>query len=171
MSPKQKTKGRKKIDWWIAEQAYVLVHEIEHQNPGITRRKAIYKFFDSPKFANLLNDFYEYIRGIERNHRALLSDYQWQGKEEVEEIQKFMLEDVIAKEYLEPTTGEFLTAEDLQTIKSHYKEIETQLKRIPDPKETGDTNTGYSDRAYKCILRMIAQHQEYVDQLKKDGLL
>ena len=51
------------------------------------------------------------------------------------------------------------------------EDIKKQLSRIPDPREPGDTNTGYSDRAYKVMLRLIEAHQKYVDDLKTKGVI
>ena len=54
MAQEQKGRGRPKFHWWLAEQCYVLVDEVERQNKPITRRQAIYKFLEGPKFANLV---------------------------------------------------------------------------------------------------------------------
>ena len=47
--------GRPKLHWWIAQEVYVLVDEVERQNKPITRRQAIYKFMEGDRFKNLLN--------------------------------------------------------------------------------------------------------------------
>ena len=74
-------------------------------------------------------------------------------------------------DYVEPETGEFFKESDLVSIIEDYQTIKQQIESIPDPREPGQTNTGYSDKAYKVILRLIEIHQKYVDDLKARGLL
>ena len=42
MANKNKGRGRPKFHWWLAEQCYVLVDEVERQNKANTRRQDIY---------------------------------------------------------------------------------------------------------------------------------
>ena len=56
---------------------------------------------------------------------------------------------------LEPETGEFFTQEDLGPIIEDYQTIKKQIESIPDPREPGETDTGYSDKAYKVILNVL----------------
>ena len=72
--------------------------------------------------------------------------------------------------YLEPETGEFFTQEDLAQIKAEYQDIRKQIEKIPPPRESGNTDTGLTDRAYKCLLRMYEVHQKHLDELRKNGL-
>ncbi len=76
MAQEQKGRGRPKFHWWLAEQCYVLVDEVERQNKPITRRQAIYKFLEGPKFANLVKSWEKGIEDIKQNHRDILRDYQ-----------------------------------------------------------------------------------------------
>tara|TARA_R100000654_G_scaffold52287_1_gene78432 strand:+ start:56 stop:562 length:507 start_codon:yes stop_codon:yes gene_type:complete len=160
--------GRPPTHWWIAEQVYLLVSETERTNPGITRRQAIYKVMDSDKYKNLLNLYYDAIIKIQNNHKHKLADYQNRDMHNPEEIREDMA--MGGYMYLEPETGEMFTQEDLDQIKAEYQDIEKQIKKIPPPREPGDTDTGLTDRAYKCLLRMYEVHQKHLDELRKKGL-
>ena len=160
--------GRPRTNWWIAEQVYILVSETERLNPGITRRQAIYKVMESDKYKNLLNLYYDAIIKIQNNHKHKLADYQNRDMHNPEEIREDMA--MGGYMYLEPETGEMFTQEDLDQIKAEYQDIEKQIKKIPPPREPGDTDTGLTDRAYKCLLRMYEVHQKHLDELRKKGL-
>ena len=164
----RKLGGRPRTHWWIAEQVYILVSETERLNPGITRRQAIYKVMESDKYKNLLNLYYDAIIKIQNNHRHKLSDYQDRSMHNPEEIKKEMA--IGGYMYMEPETGEMFTQETLDQIKQEYKEIEKQLSKIPDPNDPGETNTGLSDRAYKCLLRCYEAHEKYLEDLRERGL-
>ena len=167
MANKNKGRGRPKFHWWLAEQCYVLVDEVERQNKPITRRQAIYKFLEGPKFANLVVSWEKGIEDIKQNHRDILRDYQ--SHEDLEDTKKYMIE--CGYDYLEPETGEFFKESDLVAINEDYQTIKKQFESIPDAREPGDRDTGLSERAYKVILRLIEIHQKYVDDLKARGLL
>ena len=167
MAQEQKGRGRPKFHWWLAEQCYVLVDEVERQNKPITRRQAIYKFLEGPKFANLVKSWEKGIEDIKQNHRDILRDYQ--SHEDLEDTKKYMIE--CEYDYLEPETGEFFKESDLVAINEDYQTIKKQFESIPDAREPGDRDTGLSERAYKVILRLIEIHQKYVDDLKARGLL
>jgi len=167
MAQEQKGRGRPKFHWWLAEQCYVLVDEVERQNKPITRRQAIYKFLEGPKFANLVKSWEKGIDDIKQNHRDILRDYQ--SHDDLEDTKKYMIE--CEYDYLEPETGEFFKESDLVAINEDYQTIKKQFESIPDAREPGDRDTGLSERAYKVILRLIEIHQKYVDDLKARGLL
>ena len=167
MANKNKGRGRPKFHWWLAEQCYVLVDEVERQNKPITRRQAIYKFLEGPKFANLVKSWEKGIDDIKQNHRDILRDYQ--SHDDLEDTKKYMIE--CGYDYLEPETGEFFKESDLVAINEDYQTIKKQFESIPDAREPGDRDTGLSERAYKVILRLIEIHQKYVDDLKARGLL
>jgi hypothetical protein len=167
MANKNKGRGRPKFHWWLAEQCYVLVDEVERQNKPITRRQAIYKFLEGPKFANLVVSWEKGIEDIKQNHRDILRDYQ--SHDDLEDTKKYMIE--CGYDYLEPETGEFFKESDLVAINEDYQTIKKQFESIPDAREPGDRDTGLSERAYKVILRLIEIHQKYVDDLKARGLL
>ena len=167
MAQEQKGRGRPKFHWWLAEQCYVLVDEVERQNKPITRRQAIYKFLEGPKFANLVVSWEKGIEDIKQNHRDILRDYQ--SHDDLEDTKKYMIE--CGYDYLEPETGEFFKESDLVAINEDYQTIKKQFESIPDAREPGDRDTGLSERAYKVILRLIEIHQKYVDDLKARGLL
>ena len=167
MANKNKGRGRPKFHWWLAEQCYVLGDEAERQNKPITRRQAIYKFLEGPKFANLVVSWEKGIEDIKQNHRDILRDYQ--SHDDLEETKKYMIE--CGYDYLEPETGEFFKESDLVAINEDYQTIKKQFESIPDAREPGDRDTGLSERAYKVILRLIEIHQKYVDDLKARGLL
>ena len=167
MANKNKGRGRPKFHWWLAEQCYVLVDEVERQNKPITRRQAIYKFLEGPKFANLVKSWEKGIEDIKQNHRDILRDYQ--SHDDLEDTKKYMIE--CGYDYLEPETGEFFKESDLVAINEDYQTIKKQFESIPDAREPGDRDTGLSERAYKVILRLIEIHQKYVDDLKARGLL
>ena len=167
MANKNKGRGRPKFHWWLAEQCYVLVDEVERQNKPITRRQAIYKFLEGPKFANLVVSWEKGIEDIKQNHRDILRDYQ--SHDDLEDTKKYMIE--CGYDYLEPETGEFFKESDLVSIIEDYQTIKKQFESIPDAREPGDRDTGLSERAYKVILRLIEIHQKYVDDLKTRGLL
>ena len=169
MANKNNKGGRPKVHWWIAQEVYVLVDEVERQNKPITRRQAIYKFMEGDKFKNLLTNYHKAITDIEDNHYSKLKNYQERSMHDPDEMRKQMIED--GTPYIEPETGEFFTQDDMDNIKADYEDIKKQLSRIPDPTEPGDTNTGYSDRAYKVMLRLIEAHQKYVDDLKTKGVI
>ena len=90
MAQEQKGRGRPKFHWWLAEQCYVLVDEVERQNKPITRRQAIYKFLEGPKFANLVVSWEKGIEDIKQNHRDILRDYQ--SHDDLEDTKKYMIE-------------------------------------------------------------------------------
>ena len=90
MAQEQKGRGRPKFHWWLAEQCYVLVDEVERQNKPITRRQAIYKFLEGPKFANLVKSWEKGIEDIKQNHRDILRDYQ--SHDDLEDTKKYMIE-------------------------------------------------------------------------------
>ena len=167
MANKNKGRGRPKFHWWLAEQCYVLVDEVERQNKPITRRQAIYKFLEGPKFANLVVSWEKGIEDIKQNHRDILRDYQ--SHEDLEDTKKYMIE--CGYDYLEPETGEFFKESDLVAINEDYQTIKKQFESIPDAREPGDRDTGLSERAYKVILRLIEIHQKYVDDLKARGVI
>ena len=167
MANKNKGRGRPKFHWWLAEQCYVLVDEVERQNKPITRRQAIYKFLEGSKFANLVVSWEKGIEDIKQNHRDILRDYQ--SHDDLEDTKKYMIE--CGYDYLEPETGEFFKESDLVAINEDYQTIKKQFESIPDAREPGDRDTGLSERAYKVILRLIEIHQKYVDDLKARGLL
>ena len=167
MANKNKGRGRPKFHWWLAEQCYVLVDEVERQNKPITRRQAIYKFLEGPKFANLVVSWEKGIEDIKQNHRDILRDYQ--SHDDLEDTKKYMIE--CGYDYLEPETGEFFKESDLVAINEDYQTIKKQFESIPDAREPGDRDTGLSERAYKVILRLIEIHQKYVDDLKARDLL
>ena len=167
MAQEQKGRGRPKFHWWLAEQCYVLVDEVERQNKPITRRQAIYKFLEGPKFANLVVSWEKGIEDIKQNHRDILRDYQ--SHDDLEETKKYMIE--CGYDYLEPETGEFFKESDLVAINEDYQTIKKQFESIPDAREPGDRDTGLSERAYKVILRLIEIHQKYVDDLKARGVI
>ena len=167
MANKNKGRGRPKFHWWLAEQCYVLVDEVERQNKPITRRQAIYKFLEGPKFANLVVSWEKGIEDIKQNHRDILRDYQ--SHDDLEDTKKYMIE--CGYDYVEPETGEFFKESDLVAINEDYQTIKKQFESIPDAREPGDRDTGLSERAYKVILRLIEIHQKYVDDLKARGLL
>ena len=167
MANKNKGRGRPKFHWWLAEQCYVLVDEVERQNKPITRRQAIYKFLEGPKFANLVVSWEKGIEDIKQNHRDILRDYQ--SHDDLEETKKYMIE--CGYDYLEPETGEFFKESDLVAINEDYQTIKKQFESIPDAREPGDRDTGLSERAYKVILRLIEIHQKYVDDLKARGVI
>ena len=167
MANKNKGRGRPKFHWWLAEQCYVLVDEVERQNKPITRRQAIYKFLEGPKFVNLVVSWEKGIEDIKQNHRDILRDYQ--SHDDLEDTKKYMIE--CGYDYLEPETGEFFKESDLVAINEDYQTIKKQFESIPDAREPGDRDTGLSERAYKVILRLIEIHQKYVDDLKARGLL
>ena len=167
MANKNKGRGRPKFHWWLAEQCYVLIDEVERQNKPITRRQAIYKFLEGPKFANLVVSWEKGIEDIKQNHRDILRDYQ--SHDDLEDTKKYMVE--CGHDYIEPETGEFFKERDLVSIIEDYQTIKKQFESIPDPREPGDRDTGLSERAYKVILRLIEIHQKYVDDLKARGLL
>ena len=64
MANKNNKGGRPKVHWWIAQEVYVLVDEVERQNKPITRRQAIYKFMEGDKFKNLLTNYHKAITVI-----------------------------------------------------------------------------------------------------------
>ena len=161
--------GRPKLHWWIAQEVYVLVDEVERQNKPITRRQAIYKFLEGPKFANLVVSWEKGIEDIKQNHRDILRDYQDRSMHDPDDLKKDMIES--GHDYIEPETGEFFKERDLVSIIEDYQTIKQQIESIPDPREPGQTNTGYSDKAYKVILRLIEIHQKYVDDLKARGVI
>ena len=167
MANKNKGRGRPKFHWWLAEQCYVLVDEVERQNKPITRRQAIYKFLEGPKFANLVKSWEKGIEDIKQNHRDILRDYQ--SHDDLEDTKKYMIE--CEYDYLEPETGEFFKESDLVAINEDYQTIKKQFESIPDAREPGDRDTGLSERAYKVILRLIEIHQKYVDDLKARGVI
>ena len=167
MANKNKGRGRPKFHWWLAEQCYVLVDEVERQNKPITRRQAIYKFLEGPKFANLVKSWEKGIEDIKQNHRDILRDYQ--SHDDLEDTKKYMIE--CGYDYLEPETGEFFKESDLVAINEDYQTIKKQFESIPDAREPGDRDTGLSERAYKVILRLIEIHQKYVDDLKARGVI
>ena len=167
MANKNKGRGRPKFHWWLAEQCYVLVDEVERQNKPITRRQAIYKFLEGPKFANLVVSWEKGIEDIKQNHRDILRDYQ--SHDDLEDTKKYMIE--CGYDYLEPETGEFFKESDLVAINEDYQTIKKQFESIPDAREPGDRDTGLSERAYKVILRLIEIHQKYVDDLKARGVI
>lgn len=167
MAQEQKGRGRPKFHWWLAEQCYVLVDEVERQNKPITRRQAIYKFLEGPKFANLVVSWEKGIEDIKQNHRDILRDYQ--SHDDLEDTKKYMIE--CGYDYLEPETGEFFKESDLVAINEDYQTIKKQFESIPDAREPGDRDTGLSERAYKVILRLIEIHQKYVDDLKARGVI
>ena len=167
MAQEQKGRGRPKFHWWLAEQCYVLVDEVERQNKPITRRQAIYKFLEGPKFANLVVSWEKGIEDIKQNHRDILRDYQ--SHDDLEDTKKYMIE--CGYDYLEPETGEFFKESDLVAINEDYRTIKKQFESIPDAREPGDRDTGLSERAYKVILRLIEIHQKYVDDLKARGVI
>ena len=169
MAQEQKGRGRPKFHWWLAEQCYVLVDEVERQNKPITRRQAIYKFLEGPKFANLVVSWEKGIEDIKQNHRDILRDYQDRSMHDPDDLKKDMIES--GHDYIEPETGEFFKERDLVSIIEDYQTIKQQIESIPDPREPGQTNTGYSDKAYKVILRLIEIHQKYVDDLKARGVI
>ena len=76
MAQEQKGRGRPKFHWWLAEQCYVLVDEVERQNKPITRRQAIYKFLEGPKFANLVN-CHELVLEVSRLRASYCLQYQF----------------------------------------------------------------------------------------------
>jgi hypothetical protein len=86
-----------------------------------------------------------------------------------DDLKKDMIES--GHDYIEPETGEFFKERDLVSIIEDYQTIKKQFESIPDPREPGETNTGYSDKAYKVILRLIEIHQKYVDDLKARGVI
>ena len=61
MANKNNKGGRPKVHWWIAQEVYVLVDEVERQNKPITRRQAIYKFMEGDKFKNLLTNYHKVL--------------------------------------------------------------------------------------------------------------
>ena len=78
---------------------------------------------------------------------------------DLDEMREYMKE--IECEYVEPETGEFFTKETVKEIKESLDDLETQVGRIPAPREPdkhGHNNTGYSERAYKCVKRCIEAH-------------
>ena len=85
----KKKGGRPKFHWWIAEQCYVLVDEVERQNKPITRRQAIYKLWIGPKFANLLSLITKVYEDIKQSQRYFkrLSD---RSMHDPEETKKYM---------------------------------------------------------------------------------
>ena len=109
MAQEQKGRGRPKFHWWLAEQCYVLVDEVERQNKPITRRQDIYKFLEGPKFANLVVSWEKGIEDIKQNHRDILRDYQ--SHDDLEDTKKYMIE--CGYDYLEQETGEFFKESDL----------------------------------------------------------
>ena len=117
MAQEQKGRGRPKFHWWLAEQCYVLVDEVERQNKPITRRQAIYKFLEGPKFANLVKSWEKGIEDIKQNHRDILRDYQ--SHDDLEDTKKYMIE--CGYDYLEPETGEFFKESDLVAINEDYQ--------------------------------------------------
>lgn len=169
MAQEQKGRGRPKFHWWLAEQCYVLVDEVERQNKPITRRQAIYKFLEGPKFANLVVSWEKGIEDIKQNHRDILRDYQDRSMHDPDDLKKDMIES--GHDYIEPETGEFFKESDLVAINEDYQTIKKQFESIPDAREPGDRDTGLSERAYKVILRLIEIHQKYVDDLKARGVI
>ena len=131
MANKNKGRGRPKFHWWLAEQCYVLVDEVERQNKPITRRQAIYKFLEGPKFANLVVSWEKGIEDIKQNHRDILRDYQ--SHDDLEDTKKYMIE--CGYDYLEPETGEFFKESDLVAINEDYQTIKKQFESIPDARE------------------------------------
>ena len=163
MNPYKK-KGRKPINEYLAQECYVLVDEVQrkakHNGEKISEREAIYRFLEGPKFANLVKRFQQFYDAILDNHISKLRDYQDPSMHDLDEMREYMKETEV--EYVEPETGEFFTKEMVELIKEKLDDLATQVGRIPSPREPdkhGHNNTGYSERAYKCIKRCIEAHE------------
>ena len=154
--------GRKSYNDYICQEVYVLVDEVKRQHKIKSTREAIYKFIGTEKFKDLAagKPYQKFIDGLLRNSRDRLEDYQ--NREDLEDMKKNMKE--LNQCCVDPETGEFFTKEDFEQIEKDMQECITQLSRMPEPGERSEkTSTGYSDRAYKFIWRIIEAHQKKLD--------
>ena len=126
MANKNKGRGRPKFHWWLAEQCYVLVDEVERQNKPITRRQAIYKLNGRRTKVCKSRILGKRYRRYQTKPKDILRDYQDRSMHDPEDTKKYMVE--CGYDYVEPETGEFFKESDLVSINEDYQTIKQQIE-------------------------------------------
>jgi len=163
--------GRKPLNIYMCESVYVAI-AVDLSKHKSTR-EAIYNFiansetFKALAAGKIHNDI---IAGMERNTPDKLLDYQDITMHDPKEMKKEMEE--MGHDFYEPQSGEPFTQEDMDGMIEERDRIMLEVSRVADPGDRSETtSTGYSDRAYKQILRMCEAYEKHCIETHQTGPL